>query len=366
MKVLVTGGAGFIGSHLCDALIARGEEVICLDNFNKYYNPLMKEKNISNVKNHKNFHLVKGDILDNELLEYLFDFNNIDAIIHLAARAGVRPSLENPKLYEAVNVRGTLNLLEKARENGVKNFVFASSSSVYGGASKVPFFEKDNVDKPISPYAATKKSGELLCHTYHHLYGLNVACLRFFTVYGERGRPDMAPYKFMKRVMEGMFIEKYGKGDSSRDYTYVGDIVQGVIGALDNNKGYEIYNLGNSYPISLNDFIKTIEDVTQYKAVIKQKGMQAGDVHITYADITKAKQMIGYDPQTSLKEGMKRMYEWYCRTQPVRPAVSFWSRFWWFELQTKCPFCRTKMVEKGYPSDFVQAYKCLKCGYGDD
>jgi len=313
MKVLITGGAGFIGSHVCEALLKRGDEVVCIDDFNDYYDPKRKEKNINDCIQNKNFRLYREDIRNYEGLKSIFEKELPDKIIHLAARAGVRPSILNAFLYEDVNVRGTLNILDLAKEFKVRNFVFASSSSVYGINKSVPFSESDNVDNPISPYAATKKSGELLCFTYHHLYGLNMICLRFFTVYGPRGRPDMAPYLFTKSINEGKPIEVFGDGHSKRDYTFVSDIVMGIVSALDKELGYEIINLGNSQPIELNELISVIEQNLGKKAKIARKQMPEGDVPITYAGISKAQKLLGYNPKTTVKEGMKRFIDWYLK-----------------------------------------------------
>src|SRR3989344_3090217 len=258
MKILVTGGAGFIGSHVSEELLVRGDEVVSIDNFNDYYNPKIKDRNIIDCCNRDNFKLYKGDILDYSLMKNIFAREEPKKIIHLAARAGVRPSINNPFLYEEVNIRGTLNLLELAKEFKLDNFVFASSSSVYGNRTDGCFKETDNVDKPISPYAASKKAGELFCHTYSNLYDLNCSCLRFFTVYGPRGRPDMAPFKFVDKIARGEEIEIYGEGISKRDYTYIDDIVEGVAIALEGNFRYEIFNLGGSNPIQLNYFVYLI------------------------------------------------------------------------------------------------------------
>ena len=311
MNVLVTGGAGFIGSHVCDALLARGDKVVCVDNFNDYYSSSIKENNLKQNINNPDFRLYREDITNIDGLSELFRKEAVDKIVHIAARAGVRPSISNPLLYEETNIKGTLNLLELARKFNINHFVFASSSSVYGNSKKVPFSEKDRVDNPISPYAATKKAGELLCYTYYHLYGINSTCLRFFTVYGPRGRPDMAPYKFTKLINEGKPIYKYGDGTSQRDYTYIKDIVAGVLSAIDRKLGYEIINLGNSQTVMLNDFILIIERLLNKKAKIIQKPAQPGDVHITYADISKAKRLLGYNPETSIEEGMKEFIKWY-------------------------------------------------------
>ena len=313
MKVLVTGGAGFIGSHVCDALLNKGHSVICIDNFNDYYSPKTKEDNINHNLNNPDFKLYKEDICNIEGLKKVFEAEAPEKIIHLAARAGVRPSIKQPLLYEQVNVRGTLNLLELAKEFKIKQFISASSSSVYGKNKKAPFSESDPVDAPISPYAATKKAGELLCHTYHHLYGIPITCLRFFTVYGPRGRPDMAPYIFTKLINGGKPIQRFGDGSSRRDYTYVADIVAGVMAALENELGYEIINLGNSETVALSQLISVIEKHLGKKAEIIEKPMPPGDVPVTYADISKAKRLLGYNPKTSTDKGMENFIEWYLK-----------------------------------------------------
>ncbi len=306
MKVIVTGGAGFIGSHVVDKLLARGDSVVCLDNFNDYYDPSLKRKNISHNLDNDNLKLVEMDIRDD-----LTSLDTVDAIIHLAAYAGVRPSIENPKLYVDVNVMGTQNILDFAVKRSINKIVFASSSSVYGNNKKIPFSESDNVDNPISTYAATKKAGELLCYTYHHLYGLNINCMRFFTVYGPRGRPDMAVAKFTRLIDSGEAIEMYGNGDTKRDYTFVDDIVYGIVAALDRDFGYEIFNLGNSDTVLLKELISTIETHLGKKAKIVEKEIQQGDVEITYADISKAKRMLDYNPCTKIFEGVGKYIKWY-------------------------------------------------------
>ncbi len=311
MNILVTGGAGFIGSHVCDKLLKRKEKVICLDNFNDYYDPNIKENNIAHNLSNPNFKLYREDILNFNSLDNILVTEKIDKIIHLAARAGVRPSIKDPFLYQEVNIKGTLNLLELTRKYKIQNFVFASSSSVYGNRENGPFKETDNVDNPISPYAMTKKAGELLCYTYHHLYRLNVSCLRFFTVYGPRGRPDMAPLMFTDKIAKGQEIEVYGEGNTKRDYTYVSDIVNGVISALDHNYSYEIFNLGGGNPVDLNYFISLIERETGKKALRKQLPLQQGDVGITSADVSKAERMLGYKPKVRIEEGIKKLVEWY-------------------------------------------------------
>ncbi|MFH1770969.1 MAG: GDP-mannose 4,6-dehydratase [archaeon] len=307
---LVTGGAGFIGSHLCDTLLLKKHKVICVDNFNDYYNPKWKKENIKHNLKNKNFFLYKADTTDYKKLAKIFESHKIDKIVHLAASAGVRFSLKNPFVYVQTNIKGTLNLLELARIFKIKNFVFGSSSSVYGANKKIPFSESDQVENQYSPYASTKRMGEILCKTYHNIYGLNIICLRFFTVYGPRGRPDMAPYKFTSRVIRGNPIDMFGDGSSARDYTYVGDIVAGVISSA-NVDGFEIVNLGDSRPIKLRDFISIIEAAVGKKAIINQKEMPPEDVPITYADISKAKKLLGYKPKIKIEEGILRFVEWY-------------------------------------------------------
>ena len=307
--ILVTGGAGFIGSHTCEELLKSGYKVTAIDDFNGYYDPKVKEENIAGIKDNFNFRLYRADITDFKALQAIFGKEKFDAIVHLAARAGVRPSIENPQLYAHVNVDGTANLLELAKEHGINQFVFGSSSSVYGVNKKVPFSECDDVGNMVSPYAVTKRAGELLCSCYHNLYGINIACLRFFTVYGPRGRPDMAPYMFTSRIMRGQPIDKFGGGSTKRDYTYVSDIVFGIKMAL-KVKGFEILNLGNNKPISLNRFIQTIEGIVGRKAVIRKKPMQKGDVPVTYADISKSYRLLGYKPKVSIEEGLTTLHGW--------------------------------------------------------
>ncbi len=311
MNILVTGGAGFIGSSLTDRLLENNLKIFCLDNFNDFYNPLIKENNIRHNLENKNFNLIRGDILDKNKLDEIFSSNNIHMVIHLAAMAGVRPSIENPLLYEKVNIEGTINLLECMKIHNVKKMLFASSSSVYGGNKKVPFSETDGVDKPVSPYAATKKAGELLCYNYHHLYGIAIYCLRFFTVYGPRQRPEMAIHKFTRQIYSGQKITVFGDGSTSRDYTYIDDIVNGIINCIDRVNSYEIINLGNSSPTKLIELVKLIQDISGRQAEIKMEEMKPGDVFTTFADIEKAKKIIGYMPETSIKEGLEKFISWY-------------------------------------------------------
>lgn len=311
MNILVTGGAGFIGSNLCEKLISMGKKVICIDNFNDYYNPKIKESNLSSIIDNKNFILYREDILDLKKLNKIFSSNKIDLIIHLAARAGVRPSISNAALYETVNIQGTINLLEKCKEFGISKFIFTSSSSVYGGNKKIPFSEYDNVDHPVSPYAATKKAGELICYTYSHLFKISIFCYRLFTVYGPRQRPEMAIHKFTRNIFNEKLIEIYGDGSSSRDYTYIDDITGAISSNLENINGYEIINLGNSKPVKLTELISIIEETINKKARVNFTDPQPGDVFATYADILKAKKMLKYNPKTNINQGIKKFVTWY-------------------------------------------------------
>lgn len=309
MKVLVTGGAGFIGSHLCEALVARGDEVVVLDNFNDFYDPGIKRANAALLTS-IGVQFVEGDIRDVEVLGRLFD-EGPDAIVHLAAMAGVRPSVEDPLLYEDVNVRGTMLILEELRKRPHVRFVFASSSSVYGGNETVPFREVDEIHHPVSPYAATKRAGELLAYTHHHLFGIPTVCLRFFTVYGPRQRPEMAIHKFVRMIHEGTPIPFFGDGETRRDYTYVDDIVAGVVASIDHCEGYEIYNLGESATTSLSELVAMIGEVCGREPVLERLPLQPGDVKITYADVSKARERLGYRPTTPVREGLERFLDWY-------------------------------------------------------
>jgi UDP-glucuronate 4-epimerase len=320
-QILVTGGAGFIGSHLIERLLKDGYRVICLDNFNDYYDPALKRENVAAALTDPNYLLVEGDILDTALLDRLFGAP-IKAVVHLAARAGVRPSLKEPVLYDQVNVQGTINLLERARLTGVEHFVFGSSSSVYGMNHKVPFSEADRVDSPVSPYAATKRAGELMCSTYNHLYGLPVTCLRFFTVYGPRQRPDMAIHKFTRWIDEGREVTLFGDGKSRRDYTYIDDIIDGLTKCLNKPAGFKIYNLGESQTIELRALIRMIEAGLGKQANISRQPDQPGDVPITYADISLAKKELGYRPKTPVEQGIKRFIKWYtAKTTEPTPSL---------------------------------------------
>jgi len=316
-SILVTGGAGFIGSHLCETLLEEGHSVICLDNFDSYYDPNLKIRNAEEIskKYPEPFTMVTGDIRNRDHLTDLFKRNRIDAVFHLAARAGVRPSIEHPLLYEDVNLRGTITLLEVCKEFWMKNFFFASSSSVYGENQRVPFSETDLDIQPISPYGATKRAGELLCYSYHHLYGIHIACLRIFTAYGPRQRPEMAIHKFTSLMDQGKEIPMFGDGSSKRDYTYIDDLIDGMMAVLQRHKGFEIYNLGESRTTSLKELIRIIEGCLGKKAKILAMEPQPGDVSITYADITKAKRLLNYQPKIEMEEGIKRFVEWYKNTK---------------------------------------------------
>jgi len=307
-RVLVTGGAGFIGSHVASSLLSRGDEVTVLDNFNDFYDPAIKRANAAALLGAR---IVTGDIRDEALVAKLFAEGRFDAVMHLAAMAGVRPSLLDPLHYADVNVRGTLILLEELKERPATRFVFASSSSVYGSNEKVPFREDEDIHHPVSPYAATKRAGELLAYTHHHLYGIPTSCLRFFTVYGPRQRPEMAIHKFVDAVHRGKPIPFFGDGSTRRDYTYIDDIVDGVLRAIDRCAGYEIYNLGESQTTSLSELVRLIGEVTGKEPVLDRQPMQPGDVLVTYADVSKAREQLGYDPRTSVREGLERFVAWY-------------------------------------------------------
>jgi UDP-glucuronate 4-epimerase len=315
MKILVTGGAGFIGSHLIEKLIESPDQIICLDDFNDYYPPALKRENLSGFISHPRFRLVEGDIRDQALMEKTFAELRPDAVIHLAARAGVRPSIQAPLLYEDVNVRGTAILLDLARKFACRRFLFASSSSVYGDGAPVPFAESDPTNRPVSPYAATKKAGELLCYTYSHLFGLNITALRFFTAYGPRQRPDMAIHRFVRQISRNEPLTMFGDGSSRRDYTYIDDIIAGILAAYQRCQGFHIYNLGESQTIELKSLIELIARVLNKKARIEHMPDQPGDVPITYADISLARKELDYCPQTGIEAGVSRFVSWYLNHQ---------------------------------------------------
>ena len=321
-NLLVTGGAGFIGSHLADRLLQSDvEHVTVLDDFNNFYEPQIKRENITEHLKDPRYKLVETDIRDRATLETVFQQSRFDCLVHLAARAGVRPSLSEPQLYTETNINGTVNLLELARHHGIKQFVFGSSSSVYGINAKVPFSEDDPIRQPISPYAATKAAGELLCHTYSHLYGLRCVCLRFFTVYGPRQRPDLAIHKFAKLISQRKPIPVFGDGTTRRDYTYIDDIIDGVLAAIHYDQSdYEVFNLGESRTVELRELISLLEKELDTHAVIDRQLPQPGDVPQTFADITKARELLGYNPQTQIEEGLRRFVEWFRGNWSKMPA----------------------------------------------
>jgi UDP-glucuronate 4-epimerase len=311
MNILLTGGAGFIGSHLSERLLRDGHSLTLVDDLNDFYLPEIKRANLAAVRRAGPITFHQADICDEERMAVIGCERNFDAILHLAARAGVRPSLEQPLLYEQVNVRGTLVMLELAKRSGIKKFVFASSSSIYGIANRVPFSEEDTNNQPISPYAATKIAGEKICFAYSHLFNIQTVCLRFFTVYGPRQRPDLAIHKFTDLIARGEPIPVFGDGASGRDYTFYSDIVNGIVAALQHECAFEVFNLGNSHPVDLNALIRAIEASLGKKAKVKRLPQQPGDVPITYADISKAQRLLGYSPRTSLQEGIDKFVSWY-------------------------------------------------------
>ncbi len=308
-RIIVTGGAGFIGSHLCEALLRKGHDVVALDNFDDFYDPAVKRRNLREAQESDQFTLIEGDIRDEGVVKEVVQ-PGTHAIVHLAARAGVRPSIEDPLLYQDVNVRGTMVLLEACRSVESCKFIFASSSSVYGNRTEGPFRESDRVDDPISPYAATKKAGELLAHAYHHLFKFPVACLRFFTVFGPRQRPDLAIHKFARLILAGKPLPVFGDGSMRRDFTYVEDTVDGIIRAIDQCEGYHIYNLGNASPVSVSELVAALEKALGKKAMIETKPLQPGDVQQTHADVSLACRELGYKPKTDLQSGLAQFAAW--------------------------------------------------------
>jgi UDP-glucuronate 4-epimerase len=322
---LIAGAAGFIGSHLTERLLKDGYKVIALDNYNDYYDPLIKKRNILDVKRTmehyeieaERMQIIEADIRDLDRLDEIFRGKKPDIVVHLAAMAGVRPSINNPLEYYEVNIKGTVNMLEMCRKQGIGKFVFASSSSVYGNNEKIPFSEADNVDKPISPYAATKRAGELMCHTWHFLYGIDIACLRFFTVYGPRQRPDLAIHKFTRMILNDEEIPFYGDGNSERDYTYIDDIIDGIVKAMnwvsEGAGKYDIFNLGESNAISLSRMVEVLEKALSRKARLRRLPMQPGDVQTTYADISKSAEVLGYQPSMDFEVGIGIFVDWYLK-----------------------------------------------------
>jgi UDP-glucuronate 4-epimerase len=310
VNILLTGAAGFIGSHLSERLVREGNKVVGLDNFDPFYETAVKRNNIAGLLSSPNFKLIEGDIRDRALAEKIFREGRFDTVVHLAARAGVRPSIVDPVGYADTNINGTVVLLEAARTAGIKKFIFASSSSVYGNNEKVPFSETDNVDNPISPYAATKKAGELICYTYSHLYNMNITCLRFFTVYGPRQRPDLAIHKFARLIEQGKTIPVFGDGSMERDFTYIEDIIDGVVASMKQCQGYHIYNLGESRPVRLDVLIAELEKALGKKAMIDRQSEQPGDVKRTFADVKNAMCDLGYQPKTQFADGVKHFVAW--------------------------------------------------------
>ena len=312
-NILITGGAGFIGSHLAEYLLGEGGwKITVIDDLNDFYSPDIKRENLRPLLENEDFEFVEGDIRDHEKLADVFADAEFECIVHLAARAGVRPSLRAPRLYQETNVVGTANLLELARDHEIRRFVFGSSSSVYGESTDVPFSESACVERPISPYAATKAAGELLCHTYSHLYGIRTVCLRFFTVYGARQRPDLAIHKFSRLISEGKPIQMFGDGTTRRDYTYIDDIIQGVRAAMDyDGEMHDIFNLGESETTELSRLIELLEQNLDMRAVIDRQPMQPGDVPVTFADISKANQLLNYRPTTKIEDGIPKFIEWF-------------------------------------------------------
>jgi len=321
-SILVTGGAGFIGSHLVDRLLAEGDwHVSVVDDFNEFYDPAIKRANVHSHVRNPAYRLFEADIRDKAALEGIFADSAFECIVHLGARAGVRPSLEQPLLYTETNINGTMNLLELARQHGIRQFVFGSSSSVYGINAKVPFSEDDPIRRPISPYAATKAAGELLCHTYTHLYGMRSVCLRFFTVYGPRQRPDLAIHKFARLISEGKSIPVFGDGTTRRDYTFIDDIIAGVRASIDyvandEKTDYEVVNLGESRTVELRELISLLEQELGVTAKIDRQPLQPGDVPQTFADVTKARELLSYNPQTQIEEGLHQFMEWFRGQMP--------------------------------------------------
>ncbi len=313
MKVLVTGAAGFIGSHLVEALLRRGDRVIGLDNFNDYYDPARKRANVAHAEGHPRFNFYEADIRDAERMEQVAAEHRPDAIAHLAAMAGVRYSIGRAPLYTDVNIRGTVNLLEAAREYGVPHFVFASTSSVYGETGQIPFVEADPCNHPLAPYPASKKAGEVMGHAYLQLHGISFTAVRFFSVYGPRGRPDMMPYTVMHRTVTGEAIQLFDGGQMRRDWTYVDDIVSGVVAALDRPLGYEIINLGRGEPVWMTDFVATIEQLIGKPANVNSVPAPASEPKINFADVSKARLRLGYEPTTSVADGLAEMWRWYQR-----------------------------------------------------
>ncbi len=313
-KIVVTGGAGFIGSHLVKKLLDENFDVHVIDDLNSFYDPHIKEQNIADYANNENFHFYQNDITHGKDVHKMFEYVKPHVVIHLAARAGVRPSIEFPELYAHVNILGTLNLLQASKKVGIEQFIFGSSSSVYGNSPHVPLTEDDQCENMISPYAVTKRSAELLCKLFAENEKMPMTCLRFFTVYGPRQRPDLAIHSFMKKIVNDEEIPMFGDGTTARDYTYIDDIVEGIFAALEKPQAFEIINLGNSHPITLKEMIAEIEKAFSKTAKIDQQPMQKGDVEKTFANIDKAKKLLDWEPRTSFSEGIQKMAQWYNET----------------------------------------------------
>jgi UDP-glucuronate 4-epimerase len=311
MRYLVTGGAGFVGSHLADALLARGDEVICIDNFNDYYSPARKRRNVAKSLEHPGYTLIEADIRDDAAIDSAFAAHRPDKVAHIAAMGSIPYSVRHPKLYEEVNIRGTLNILDAARRHTARGLVLASTSSVYGRTEKIPFVETDSTDRPLAPYPASKKATEVLAAAYTTSYGLPCICVRFFNVYGPRGRPDMTPYMFTDAIVRDQPITLYDGGHPRRDWTYVDDIVAGVVAALDADCGYEIFNLGRGQPVVMRDFVTIIERLVGRPAQIVDAPLPANEAPVTYADIGKAQRQLGYQPRVAIEEGLARFWQWY-------------------------------------------------------
>ena len=310
-NIFLTGGAGFIGSHTPEYLAQRGDRVTILDAFKFGYNSTLKEENAALLNQYENIELIRGDIRNSALIDQIFTRNRPDVVVHLAARAGVRPSILEPESYSDINITGTIRILEAMRNHNIDHIVFASSSSVYGSRKQGPFRETDNVDIPASPYAATKKSGELFCANWNYLHGTHATCLRFFTVYGPRQRPEMAIHLFTDRIQRGLPITMFGDGSSVRDYTFVDDIVKGVVAAIDRKMGFQIINLGNGSPVRLDTLIHTISKAVGKKAIINQMADQPGDVPMTFASVERAKELLRYAPSTTIETGLRKFVSWY-------------------------------------------------------
>ena len=319
--ILVTGGAGFIGSLLNDNLLKKADNIVCIDNLNEFYNPSIKKLNQVNHYEYEHYQFYEGDILDEGLVKSIFKKHDIEIVIHLAAMAGVRPSISNPSLYTEVNIIGTRIILDAMVESSVERLIFASSSSVYGNNKKIPFSEDDSVDCPISPYAATKKMGELLCHAYHHIYGLNISLLRFFTVYGPRQRPEMAIHQFVRNALKEEPIIVFGNGSTARDYTYIDDIIDGIIQSIESDDRYMIYNLGNSEPIKLSNLISIIAETTGVDPILEYQEIPKGDVLQTYADINRAQNNLKYDPKTGMQDGIAKFVKWYVSMKNIHEDI---------------------------------------------